>query len=248
MIRILAPVLALFISVSCLGQDTQRRIITTNDGSRFSGTVVSDSADVMIIKLDSPQLIYLRKSQIEGIETLHKPKQYLSRSKGYYIHLTTSILAGKSELGDAYNPSIHLSNGYQISNGIRIGIGSGIENLEVPLIPIFADINYYLTNSRVSPYLYLKSGYSIALIPNDETYNSSYYYNPITDSTGGLIFNIGAGLALFSWEKVAISMGIGYRYQKVTVIRQNEWWGGSSTTENETTFNRIEMQVGFVFR
>jgi hypothetical protein len=248
MTRLLAISLALTISASCFGQKPNLQTITLNDGSLLIGVIVADSADILSVKLDSPQTIKLSKLQIKSLELRPMPKQFYSRTKGYYIHFTSSVLAGKNDWRDVYNLSIQLSNGYQLSNGVRVGIGTGIENMEVPLIPLFADINYHPINSRISPYIYIKCGYSFALIPNEETYYMHYYYNPIADTKGGLLFNAGAGIALYTWDRAAINLGIGYRYQEVTVYRQYDMWGGSTTLELETFFNRIELQLGFVFR
>jgi hypothetical protein len=248
MTRLLAISLALTISVSCFGQKTNKQTITLNDGSLLIGVIVADSADMLTLKLDSPQTIKLSKQQIKSFELRPQQMQYYSRTKGYYIHFTSSVLAGKNDWRDVYNLSIQLSNGYQLSNGVRLGIGTGIETLEVPLIPLYADLNYHVINSRISPYLYLRSGYSFALMPNEETYYGGYFYNPIYDSKGGVNFNIGAGVALYTWEKAAINFAIGYRYQEVTVYRRNDIWGGPSTLEQQTFFNRIELQVGFLFR
>jgi hypothetical protein len=248
MTRLLAISLALTISVSCFGQKTNKQTITLNDGSLLIGVIVADSADMLTLKLDSPQTIKLSKQQIKSYELHPQQMQYYSRTKGYYIHFASSVLAGKNDWRDVYNLSIQLSNGYQLSNGVRVGIGTGIENMEVPLIPLFADINYHPINSRISPYLYLRSGYSFALIPNEETYYIGYYYNPIADTKGGFLFNAGAGIALYTWDRAAINLGVGYRYQEVTVYRHYDMWGGSSTLEMETFFHRIELQLGFVFR
>jgi hypothetical protein len=246
MIKLLAPAIALLLSLSCIGQEKQKQIITLNDGSRLSGIIVSDSLDILRVNILGNQILSINKAEVLAIKPFENHVQTLSKTKGYYIHFTTSALAGKTDLGNAYDMSFHLSNGYQLANGLRLGIGSGIERLGVPVIPLYADINYHPINSRISPYIYLKSGYGFALL-EEETYNY-YYYEPISDSKGGFLLNAGAGIAMYTWQKAAVTIGVGFRYQRVTIFRRNDWWGGSSTTEYETTFKRLELQLGFVFR
>lgn len=246
MIKLIAPAIALLFSLASFGQEKQKQIITLNDGSRLSGIIVSDSMDVLQLSILDNQTIQVEKSDIKAIRPTIQATQTLSKTKGYYIHFTTSVLAGENDLGNAYDMSFHLSNGYQIANGVRIGLGSGIENLAVPVIPLYADINYHPLNSRISPYIYLKWGYGFALLEQENM--NVYYYEPIVDSKGGLMFNGGLGMAMYTWENAAVTIGIGYRYQNVTVSKRNDWWGGTSTTEYETNFNRIELQLGFVFR
>lgn len=248
MTRFFITALALTLAFAAAAQKQQKQMVVLKDGSRVSGIILNDSSDFYKLRVTSPQTIAIKKSEVISMEPLATPSYYKSKSAGYYIHFSSSVLAGSSDWGNVYNLSFHLSNGYQFDSGFRIGVGTGIENLEVPLIPLYADVNYHPINSRISPYLYIKGGYSFALMPNEETYYGGYYYNPIDDSKGGLIFNTGVGVALYTWQKAAITMGVGYRYQKVTVTRRNDWWGGSSTREFVTNFNRIELQMGFVFR
>ena len=246
MIRLIAPAIALLLSLSCIAQEKQRQLITLNDGSRLSGIIVSDSLDILKVNILDNQTLSIKKPDVLAIKPFENTVQTLSKTKGYFIHFTASVLAGENDLGNAYDMSFHLSNGYQLTNGLRLGIGSGIERLGIPVIPLYADIHYHPLNSRISPFVYLKSGYGLALLDN-ETQNN-YYYEPITDSKGGFLFNTGVGIAMYTWQKAAVTVGIGYRFQKVTTFRRNDWWGGSSTTEYETTFQRIELQLGFVFR
>ncbi|MDD2277904.1 MAG: hypothetical protein PHS05_02455 [Bacteroidales bacterium] len=246
MIRLIAAVFALLLSLWCIGQEKPKQLITLNDGSRLSGIIVSDSLDILEVKILDNQILSIKKGDVLAIKAFENNDQTLSKNKGYFIHFTTSVLVGKNDLGNAYNMSFHLSNGYQLSNGLSLGIGSGIEHLDVHVIPLYAEINYHPINSRISPYTYLKTGYGFALL-EDETQNN-YYYEPITDSKGGFLFNAGVGIAMYTWQKAAVTIGIGYRYQKVTTFRRNDWWGGSTTTEFETTFQRIELQLGFIFR
>ncbi len=52
---------------------------------------------------------------------------------------------------------------------------------------------------------------------------------------------------MFTWRKTAITLGIGYRYQRV-IFRENlYWWGGNTIRETITHFNRLELQFGFTF-
>lgn len=248
MTRFFITALALTLAFAATAQKQQKQTVVLKDGSRISGIILSDSADYYMIKVTNPQNIAIKKTDIHLVEPMVTSEYLKSRSTGYFIHFSSSVLTGNNDWGNVYNLSFHLTNGYQIANGVRLGAGTGIEQLEVPLIPVYADFNFHFLNSRVSPFLYLKSGYSFALMPNEETYYSGYYYNPISNSKGGLLFNVGAGVAMYTWQKAAITMGVGYRYQKVTVYRRNDWWGGAYTREFVTNFNRLELQLGFVFR
>jgi hypothetical protein len=168
------------------------------------------------------------------------------KTEGYYMQFSTSILAGKSENGNQSNLSFHLSNGYQFSNGFSIGVGTGIEELGVTIVPLYADFKYSPLKSRLSPIAWVKTGYGFATSDQETIYD--YYGSMGGESTGGFLFNAGAGIAMYTWNRTAINIGVGYRYQKITVSRDQYWWSGPSLRETVTHFNRIEIQMGFIFR
>jgi hypothetical protein len=235
----------LLLSGLCLGQNPPKQTIVFKDGSRVSGVVVSDSAEIVKFKVDNPMIITFNKNQLMTIDSSPFSLAPITKSSGYFMHFTSSVLAGKNDIGNSYNVSINLTNGYQLANGLRFGIGTGLENLKIPVIPLYADFNYHPFNSKVSPYLYFKTGYGIALQNEDEIYQNGY---PIKNSEGGFLFNIGAGVALYSWQNTAITFGVGYRYQRVIIRTSYGWWDNNWVNEYITDFNRIEMQLGFVFK
>jgi hypothetical protein len=61
------------------------------------------------------------------------------------------------------------------------------------------------------------------------------------------MFSAGSGLALYSWNRNAVNIGIGYRYQKLR-FEQKNLWNPEYQNELITYFKRIEIQFGFVFR
>ncbi len=69
----------------------------------------------------------------------------------------------------------------------------------------------------------------------------------ITPGRKEILFNAGTGVELASWRRNAVNIGIGYRYQKITFKRLN-YWVEETTNELVTSYNRIEVQFGFIFR
>ena len=180
------------------------------------------------------------------MEPVTYPVMANQKSGGYFIHLSASILPGENELGNTTSYSFHLSNGFQFKNGLGVGIGSGFEEMEISIIPLFADIRYYPLKARISPYVVLKTGYGFAV--SDKDLERDYYYNTPVDSKGGLLFSAVAGVSLYTWQRFGVNLGVGYRYQKITISQEQYWWGGGSIKETITHFNRIELQLGFTFR
>lgn len=245
MIRVFAVAVCVLLTLSATGQQRKYTVVL-NNGSRISGTIVSDSSGYLDIKVTTPQTIRIGKSQVSSLEPSVYPVKKNMKSEGYYIRFSTGILAGKNEYSNQSTLSFHLANGYQFNNGVGIGIGSGMEELGVVIVPLYADLNYTPLNSRISPFAWLKTGYGFAT--TDPAVSYEFYGSSDTKSKGGFLFNTGAGISLYTWPRTAINIGIGYRYQKVTISRDQYWWGGTSVRETITHFNRLELQLGFIFR
>ena len=246
MIRTFAAFLFLVITVSVTINAQTRQTVVLKDGSRVSGTILYDSLDFLWMKVDAPQVVPIPRSEVSFLETITGRQKFSPAGKGYFIHFSASTLAGKSDQDNANLLSLHLTNGFQFSNGIRAGIGVGMEQMESPLLPLYADLNYHPFNSRVSPYLYLKAGYGFPLQEKKE--DNHYWYYSMVNSKGGLLFNAGAGIALYTWQRAGVNLGIGYRYQRVSMVYRNMWDSRPNTLEKVTRYNRLQLQLGFIFR
>lgn len=244
MIRIFATAVCVLLTLSLTGQKQRNQTVVLYDGSRISGTIVGDSADYLDIKVVTPQVIRIGKSQVSSLEAISYPVKKTLKTGGYYIQISASVLAGKDSTGSLSGNSFHFSNGYQFRNGVVAGIGTGLEKMDVTIVPLYVDLRYYPLSTRISPYAWIKSGYGFTT--TDKPYTN--YTEPWGESEGGFLFSAGAGIALFTWQRAAINIGIGYRYQKISLSHDEYWWGGNSVRETVTQFNRLELQVGFIFR
>jgi hypothetical protein len=244
MSRLTAIAVCVLLTLTATGQHRKSTVVL-NDGSRFSGTIVGDSAGYLDIRITAPQVIRIGKSQVSSVEAVTYPVKKSLKTSGYYVRFSAGILSGKNESGNQGSISVHLSNGFQFKNGFAVGLGSGMEELGVALVPLYADLRYTPLNSGISPYVWLKTGYGFA-ITDPDVYN-------VDDTSadkycdGGFLFNTGAGISMFTWKRTAINVGIGYRYQKVTLYQDTYWWGENSVRLTVTQYYRLEFHLGFVF-
>ncbi len=246
MLRFFATAVCVLLTITAAGQKPRKQTVVLNDGSRISGTLVSDSSDYLEIRVNSPQVIRVAKPHISSIEDIVYPVKKNFNTEGLYIKFSSAILTGKNAGGNESSLSFNLSTGYHFKNGIGVGVGSGMEELGVVLVPLYADFNYTPVKSRISPFFWLKSGYGFATSEPEVTYE--FYSSSESKTKGGFLFNTGAGISMYTRQRTAVSIGIGYRYQKTTTSRDSWWWGGSAIRETETHFNRLELQLGFTFR
>jgi len=244
-IKIIVTIALIALTVTLSGQKREKQTVVLVGGSRLAGTIIVDSADYLKLRITSPQILTLKKSEVLFSGTARKTKEQIARDHGYSISLSTSVLAGRNDEGNTRSFSFHLLNGYRFRNGLSAGFGAGFEELEVDLLPVYIDLRYYPLKSRLSPYIWTKSGWSFTFSDNDDQQSSYYRYYP--ETKGGYMFNAGTGIELASWRRNAVIIGIGYRYQKITFM-QADYMDNPITKELVTRFNRIELQFGFIFR
>jgi len=244
MFRITAIAVCVLISLSATGQQRKSTVVLY-DGSRISGTIVGDTDGYLDIKVLTPQVIRIGKSQVSSVEAVKYPVKNNMKTSGYYARFSTGFLSGKNESGNQSSLSLHLSNGWQFKNGVAIGIGSGMEELGVVLVPLYADLRYTPLNTGLSPYIWLKTGHGFALTDQPGSYVNDASSGKYHD--GGFLFNTGVGVSMFSWRRTAVNVGIGYRYQKVTLNEDLNWWGAGSVRQTVTRYYRLEFHLGFVF-
>lgn len=245
MIRIIVSVIFIALALPALSQKEAEQTLVLNNGSRISGIIDYDTSGNYLLKLSVPQIISVPGSWVSSVESMSKKQHRYFQRNGYYLRIGLSMLLGKSEESESNMLSISLSNGYKFRNGLMVGIGSGIEEMTMPLLPVYSELQYHPFNSHVSPYIYLKSGYAFSLQGDEQ---NDYWYGYSRESKGGFLLNAGAGILLQTWDKVGINIAMGYRFQQVSVTEDSNWSSSSYATEYVTRFNRFELQFGFVFR
>ncbi len=199
MSRLTAIAVCVLLTLSATGQHRKYTVVL-NNGSRVSGTIVGDTAGYLDIKVLTPQVIRIGKSQVSSVEALKYPVKRSMKTSGYYVRFSTGFLSGKNESGNQSSLSFHLSNGYQFKNGIAVGIGSGMEELGVVLVPLYADLRYTPLNSGLSPYIWLKTGHGFAITDQAVSYVDDAA-SADNGHEGGFLFNAGVGISLFYMEE-----------------------------------------------
>lgn len=192
-------------------------------------------------------MIFLSATPQQNPGTTLQENQFNKPRYAYFIHPTLSNLAGKSANDEPNSLSIHLLSAYKFMNGLSVGAGSGIEHLGKPMLPAYGYLRYDLRTAGTTPYVWIKAGYGFSLESED---TDDPWYISYRESKGGMLFNAGIGIALFSRKNLGVNMGVGYRYQKVSTTYHETSWGGEEETIRQvfTEFNRFELQIGVVFR
>ena len=73
MIRTFATAICVALTLTAAGQKQRKQTVVLNDGSRISGTIVTDSSDYLEIKVVVPQILKIRKAQVSSMEPVTYP-------------------------------------------------------------------------------------------------------------------------------------------------------------------------------
>lgn len=161
--------------------------------------------------------------------------------KGITLGSSVSFLGGSSSsLGFNFNTS------YLFANRMSAGLGTGVEFFSYQVLPVYAEFNYYMLKTGLTPYFYAKGGYSF---PLSKPYND-YWANP--EYKGGILASAGMGLRKDFHNSLSLLFSVGFRYQKLrTYTEYYPWYSGQSTSESMTRIDhlkRINVSIGFLFR
>lgn len=180
------------------------------------------------------------------------PKPSADRGK-LYIHLSNSLLVGRnSDTISAFSYSYLAAVGYKPIEPLSVGLGSGLDRLEVPIMPLFCEVMYKHPAAQANPFALLRAGYGFAFERDWGEWDFYPYYGQRPDGyriSGGIFLNAMLGLSVKSFERMDVNVAVGYRYQMaIETMPQYLGWQVQGTREIEMRFRRIEVMVGFVFR
>ena len=122
---------------------------------------------------------------------------------------------------------------YNFSHRFSAGIGTGLSFREKTLLPVFADLKFDITRSRLfTPYLGCSVGYSFAL---DKNARGGFYLNPSV----GVQYSIGGSRKLL--------LAIGYEQQKLERVKKKEIPHFTTEFRERLQHSSISLKVGFMF-
>jgi hypothetical protein len=152
-------------------------------------------------------------------------------------------------------PSVTISNGYMFNENWAIGAGVGFEIFDHNLFPFFAELRYTLWDSKISPFITMKSGYSFGNFKAkhyDELYINWQPYN-VSDASlrhyGGFMFHPELGVKVPLNENSDLLVTAAYRHQKTkSVVRKDYESNQFDEWEHKENLNRLSFGVAIMFR
>ncbi len=157
--------------------------------------------------------------------------------KGYQFILEPGVAVGV-DYNEVEMAKIDVVNGIRFNPYIALGLGTGIRSYnEVLAVPIFLDLRVNFIKTRVSPYLSLGLGYSLAL---DETELGAFAQPAI-----GISYRIGKATAMH----IGLSL-IAQSFTEESVYSNYNYYYGTTTYDSQSydeVLYSVGLNVGFSF-
>ncbi|MBT3383995.1 MAG: hypothetical protein HN778_13515 [Prolixibacteraceae bacterium] len=214
------------------------------------------SDDLNKLKVESAGNIWVfNASEIDSVSNLRVKKAKVDESSEidpvFFNRTELGILAGNNENSQPAPFSFTSSINYHINKKLAVGLGLGIEFLKETYMPAFLNVEYRLRDSHSTPYVFLQTGYQVAIEESRTVYYDVYpawssvwpgpdYGQENLNAKGGILINPGIGyLQMFS-PNFGMSFAFAYRFHKLH-------YAGEKDYGLDIDYNRLAVKIGIIF-
>ncbi len=218
--------------------------VELQNGSVLWGIVETREQEI-VIHFDRGNDLTFPLDQVRSIKKNKlNPHYYQKQDTGRYYRLNLGLLVGKSNQfvpnETSFNAS--LTAGYRFNPHLATGIGTGIYYYpEARHIPLYAELNGQLMNTRITPAYFVRTGWSWAFGTNDiEEF--------VDDVEGGLYLEPGMALR-WNLPNRVLELAVSYVRQNSTTVWDPVVFGNGNSSQSTTvsTFQRVNLTAGITF-
>lgn len=242
--KITLLLLFLFLNTMVWGQDNPPpKTLYLKDGSFLLGSLVEKSTEVYVWRLTDGTQITIPSDQVRWVKEQKQNFRYLKdgkikQTKGVFGSIMVGGLLEKklSEWSQQdHAASVNVSVGYHLNSKVSLGIGTGYDGYNIPIIPLFLEVSGDLLNNPVTPYYKLSAGYGFIRPTEDQKSNENIDYK------GGVLIHPSIGLKLYTRSNLAWLFDFGYRFQRYD--QEFNW----DINPQRWTLQRTTFRIGLEF-
>lgn len=254
--RVPAIVSALILIVGIAAAQQMVDVVYLKNGGVIHGLIIEHVPNESIkIKTVGANIFVFTMGEIEKIKKASPPSRsplgagsYGTRQQDHrqgYMGISTpaiSFVEGKAVYGTT------VINGGFISPSFSLGLGVGYEfwqyeygrmMLPMMMLPMFADIRYYMLPEGVTPYWNANIGYSLGWIRDGLGANGL--------DASGLLLSSGIGVYVPTAGQFGLAFDISYERQASSAYTYVDQWGFFRVEAEPIEYNQITFRVGFRF-
>ncbi|MCX6253156.1 MAG: hypothetical protein NTV31_01620 [Bacteroidia bacterium] len=241
--KYLLTLIMLIIILFPLSAQKTKDVLYLKNGSLIYGKLMEVTDSMYKIKTSDGSLFIYSLPEVEKF--VNETPLFDGRKKsGLGFVLEAGLLVGaQSSDYDAPFSFNFLANVTSNTKDI-IGLGSGVEYLGQPFMPLFLEYKRLLSDRKTTPFIFIRGG-KLFHLNGDEQNTDSYYpqYDNPKSYRGGGSFTIGTGI---SWANEYNETYLSFAYRNVhTSYSQKNYQSQTATYKN--SFNRLEIKFGFRF-
>ncbi len=240
----LATAIMLIFILFPLSAQKSKDVLYLKNGSTIYGNLMEVSDNNYKIKTSDGSIFIFSIPEVEKF--VNERYQFEERKKsGLGFVLEAGVLIGSQSTN--YRAPFSFNFMANLTNKSKniFGIGSGVEYLGQPFMPIFVEYKYLFSTRKTTPFLFLRGG-NLFHLNGDANNNDNNTYNPYVTKInyrGGGSFTIGTGIS-WAYEDSETYLSFAYRNAH-TSYSQKEYNTEPVTYRN--SYNRLEIKFGFKF-
>ncbi len=230
---------------SVVNAQNQDDVVYLSNGSVIRGIII-DSTEINLRILNKAGDIWsFSRVEIDSVkrEKAYVHKAFVFNQEGSEVSAGLSLMvrSGSNAIDKVAIPGLNMAYSYRFNTFLSTGAEMGIEFYEWMIAPLSAFVKLRSSQNIVSPFLYIRTGYSLPAEKQDDDWEYSY------TASGGLHASCGIGIERIINENTSFTLLFSYNYQELHYhLEPLQNW----ILERDRTlkYNRLRISLGYVFK
>lgn len=257
--RLFTPLLAIIclISSSLIAQDDhpaaspKEDLVYLHNGWILRGKHSFSIGDsTLSIRTKDGNLFVFPKEEVLRIEQVKRlptfSDDFVIKDRGYTQLWSGAILWGSPDRS-AYTTaaSLHAQtlHGFKFNQYLTLSAGAGFSMYGPGLLmPLLADVRGDIGSGSIRFHYYVQGGYALPLYDREEWWGEEA--EDVFTAYGGLTYDQGFGVHIFTRRKLSWVWTVGYRIQRNREVYDYPW---GTTSDQQLTYRRLGFSLGMMF-
>jgi hypothetical protein len=239
----LVLIIIIFFIFPLLSAQKTKDVLYLKNGSMIYGKLIEITDNKYKIKTSDGSIFIYPSQEVEKF--INETPDFAGRKKsGPGFALEAGFLVGVKTTDYVTPFTFNILGNVTCKTKHLFGLGSGVEYIGQPYMPVFFEYKYLLYDRKTSPFIFLRGGNLFHLIGDIQ--NSDSYTNPNTYTKtyhGGFSFTIGTGI---SWIKNENETYLSFAYRNAHMSYEQLDYNNQNITY-KSALNRLEIKFGFRF-
>jgi hypothetical protein len=239
--KIISFIILLIFILLPLAAQKSKDVLYLKNGSMIYGKLIEVKDNQYKIRTSDGSIFIYSGQEIEKF--VNETPLFDGREKnGFGFALEAGFLIGSQNTEYPAPFSFNFLGSYTANTSNLISLGSGIEFIGKPYMPLFIEYKYSFYDRKTTPFIFARGGKLYYVGQDEGTSDTNNMYDP-KDFKGGFSCALGTGI---SWAKddFETCLSFAYRYAATSYV-QKDYNNYDATYKN--SYNRLEVKLGFRF-